>query len=71
MEIFYRNLIGLYKDFGPINIKRRNFIEVFLVTNELMQMTFRAYQFEQAIAARPEAFDKAKAAFRKHFKKYS
>lgn len=51
----------LYKDFGPINIKRRNFIEVFLVTNELMQMTFRAYQFEQTITARPETFDKAKA----------
>jgi hypothetical protein len=50
----------LYKDFGPINIKRRNFIEVFLVTNELMQMTFRAYQMEQAITANPEAFEKAK-----------
>ncbi|QRM88448.1 serine protease [Lacinutrix sp. WUR7] len=50
----------LYKDFAPINIKRRNFIEVFLVTNELMQMTFRAYQMEEAIKANPEAFDKAK-----------
>ncbi|MDO6595581.1 S46 family peptidase [Oceanihabitans sp. 2_MG-2023] len=51
----------LYSDFGPINIKRRNFIEVFLVTNELMQMTFRAYQMEEAITANPEIFDKAKA----------
>jgi len=50
----------LYADFAPINIKRRNFIEVFLVTNELMQMTFRAYQMEEAITANPEAFDKAK-----------
>jgi hypothetical protein len=50
----------LYKDFAPVNIKRRNFIEVFLVTNELMQMTFRAYQFEQTVNAQPEAFDKAK-----------
>ncbi|WP_452227383.1 S46 family peptidase [Lacinutrix cladophorae] len=51
----------LYSEFGPINIKRRNFIEVFLVTNELMQMTFRAYQMEEAITANPEIFDKAKA----------
>ena len=52
----------LYKDFASINIKRRNFIEVFLVTNELMQMTFRAYQMEEAIAKNPNtAFEKAKA----------
>lgn len=50
----------LYKDFAPINIKRRNFIEVFLVTNELMQMTFRAYQMEQAIAANPANLEAAK-----------
>ncbi|WP_282073262.1 S46 family peptidase [Polaribacter atrinae] len=52
----------LYKEFAPINIKRRNFIEVFLITNELMTMTFRAYQFEQAINKDPKSFDKAKAA---------
>ena len=51
----------LYKDFASVNIKRRNFIEVFLVTNELMNMTFRAYQFEQAVTKNPEGFDKAKA----------
>jgi len=51
----------LYKDFGPINIKRRNFIEVFLITNELMQMTFRAYQIEQALIANPENIERAKA----------
>lgn len=50
----------LYKDFADINIKRRNFIEVFLVTNELMQMAFRTYQFEQAITKKPEDFEKAK-----------
>ncbi|CAM1345885.1 S46 family peptidase [Tenacibaculum crassostreae] len=50
----------LYKDFANINIKRRNFIEVFLVTNELMQMAFRTYQFEQAITKKPEDFEKAK-----------
>jgi hypothetical protein len=51
----------LYKDFAAVNIKRRNFIEVFLVTNELMTMTFRAYQFEQAVNKDPKSFDKAKA----------
>lgn len=51
----------LYKDFASVNIKRRNFIEVFLVTNELMQMTFRAYQMEKAIEKNPEALEKAKA----------
>ena len=53
----------LYAEFGPINIKRRNFIEVFLVTNELMQMTLRAYQMEQMITENPESFDNAKAGF--------
>lgn len=52
----------LYKEFAPINIKRRNFIEVFLVTNELMSMTFRAYQFEQAVTKDPTSFNKAKTA---------
>ena len=51
----------LYKEFTAVNIKRRNFIEVFLVTNELMSMTFRAYQFEQAVNKDPKSFDKAKA----------
>lgn len=50
----------LYKDFADVNIKRRNFIEVFLVTNELMQMTFRAYQVEQALIANPANYDRAK-----------
>lgn len=53
----------LYKDFADINIKRRNFIEVFVVTNELMTMTLRAYQMEQAINENPENFEKAKARF--------
>jgi hypothetical protein len=51
---------SLYKDFAPIDVKRRNFIEVFITTNELMQMTYRAYQFEQAITANPENLEKAK-----------
>ncbi len=50
----------LYKDFAPLDIKRRNFIEVFLVTNELMQMTFRTYQTVQTINHYPNVFEKAK-----------
>ncbi|WP_223032574.1 S46 family peptidase [Hanstruepera marina] len=48
----------LYKDFADVNIKRRNFIEVFLVTNELMQMTFRAYQVEQSLKQDPNNLEK-------------
>jgi len=51
----------LYKDFASVNIERRNFIEVFLTTNELLQMTFRAYQMEQAILKNPENLEKARA----------
>ncbi|ULC60036.1 S46 family peptidase [Flaviramulus sp. BrNp1-15] len=65
LEDKYGNILPefdkLYKDFASINIKRRNFIEVFLVTNELMQMTFRAYQTEEFINKNPENFEKAKA----------
>ena len=57
----------LYKDFADINIKRRNFIEVFLVTSELMQMTFRAYQVEQALLANPESLERAKTSLKGTF----
>ena len=64
LEDKYGNILPefdrLYKDFAPINIKRRNFIEVFLITNELMQMTFRAYQVEQALIANPENLERGK-----------
>ena len=64
LESKYGNILPefdiLYKNFGPINIKRRNFIEVFLVTNELMQMTFRTYQVEQALIANPENLERGK-----------
>ncbi|WP_336066365.1 S46 family peptidase [Mesoflavibacter sp. CH_XMU1404-2] len=67
LESKYGNILPefdqLYKDFAAINIKRRNFIEVFIVTNELMTMTLRAYQMEQAINENPENFEKAKARF--------
>ncbi|PNQ75013.1 serine protease [Hanstruepera neustonica] len=48
----------LYKDFADVNIRRRNFIEVFLVTNELMQMTFRAYQVEQSLKQSSDNLEK-------------
>ncbi|MDF1674015.1 MAG: S46 family peptidase [Vicingaceae bacterium] len=48
----------LYKDFAEINIKRRNFLEVFVVTNELMKMTYRSYQLENKIKENPEEFEK-------------
>jgi len=67
LESKYGNILPefdqLYKDFAAINIKRRNFIEVFIVTNELMTMTLRAYQMEQAIKQNPDNFEKAKARF--------
>jgi len=65
LEDKYGNILPefdrLYKDFASVNIKRRNFIEVFLVTNELMNMVFRAYQMEQTVTNNPDAFEKAKA----------
>ncbi|GAB5563639.1 MAG: S46 family peptidase [Winogradskyella sp.] len=54
----------LYKDFAQSNIKRRNFIEVFIVTNELMHMIFRSYQVEQALLSNPEVLDRAKASLK-------
>lgn len=64
LEKTYGNILPefekLYADFANINIKRRNFIEVFLVTNELMQMNFRAYQLEQVALNKPEKFEEAK-----------
>ncbi|MEE4001260.1 S46 family peptidase [Tenacibaculum sp. FZY0031] len=64
LENTYGNILPefekLYADFADINVKRRNFIEVFLVTNELMQITFRAYQLEQVALNKPEEFEEAR-----------
>lgn len=54
------NFEKLYKDFANVDIKRRNFVEVFLVTNELMQMTLRAYQFEEAVKTNPAILEQAR-----------
>ena len=51
----------LYQDFEQVNKDRKNFTEVFLVTNEMMQMTYRTYQMERAVLENPKNFEKAKA----------
>ena len=65
LEDKYGNILPefekLYADFAAVNIKRRNFIEVFVVTNELMQMAYRAYQLEQAANDNPDDFEKARS----------
>ena len=70
LESEYGNILPefdkLYADFANVNIKRRNFIEVYLVTNELMQMTYRAYQMEQAVNKNKGDFEKAKNTFTAH-----
>ena len=45
---------SLYQDFSTTNIQRRNFIEVFVVTNELMKMVYRAHQLEKRLKENPE-----------------
>ena len=49
---------ALYKDFATTNIKRRNFIEVFIVNNELMQMMYRVYQMEKTVLKDETSFNK-------------
>jgi hypothetical protein len=60
----YGHILGkfeeLYSDFASIDIKRRNFIEVFVVNNDLMEMMFRTYQFEQQIEENPESLEDAR-----------
>ena len=48
----------LYAEFEDVNIKRRNFIEVFIVNNELMQMMYRTYKMDTA--KDEKTFEKAK-----------
>lgn len=64
LESKYGNILPeferLYAEFESVNIKRRNFIEIFVVNNELMQGMFRLYQMEQAAAKGDKSFDKAR-----------
>jgi len=50
----------LYKEFEGINVKRGKFIEVFLRTNELMQMMLRLAQLEMSARRGEDAFNKAR-----------
>ncbi|MEZ4801237.1 MAG: S46 family peptidase [Gelidibacter sp.] len=51
----------LYKEIEDVRVKRGQFVEVFVRTNELMQLMFRLSQMEAAAANGEEAFDKARA----------
>ena len=48
----------LYEDFEKINVKRSNFLEIFVRNNELMQAMFRLTQLENAASRSEEAFNK-------------
>ena len=50
----------LYSEFEDPNLKRNNFIQVFRVTNELMQMMFRLAQMEMDSQKGEEAFEKSR-----------
>jgi hypothetical protein len=50
----------LYKKFETINVQRNSFVEVFLRTNELMQMAFRLAEVEGAARQGEEQFNKAR-----------
>jgi len=63
-ETQYGNLLPeferLYSEFEAINVKRNSFVEVFIRTNELMQMMFSLAQLENASMQGEAAFEKAK-----------
>lgn len=50
----------LYSDFESVNVKRNNFLEVFIRNNELMHMMFRLYQMENTYQKGEASFNKAK-----------
>src|SRR5690606_25581038 len=60
----YGNLLPefekLYKEFEAINVKRNNYTEVFIRTNELMRMMVFAQQLESSAAKGEETFDKTR-----------
>lgn len=62
LEDKYGNILPtfdkLYTNFKDINIKRRNFIEVFIINNQLMEMLFRTYKTD--VAKDKKAFEKAR-----------
>lgn len=58
----YGNILSdfekLYEDFEKVNVKRSNFLEIFVRNNELMQAMFRLTQLENAASRSEEAFNK-------------
>ncbi len=64
LEAKYGNILDefddLYGKFEPVNVKRNNFIEVFIRNNELMSGMFRLVQLEKAASRGEEVFDKAR-----------
>ncbi len=50
----------LYKEFEAVNVKRNSFVEVFLRTNELMQMAFRLIEVESAARQGEDQFNEAR-----------
>lgn len=65
LESKYGSLLSefekLYTEFEEVNVKRNSFVQVFLVTNELMQMMLRLTQLEMAAQGGGKAaFDKAR-----------
>ena len=64
LESKYGNILDefetLYGKFEPVNVKRNNFIEVFIRNNELMSGMFRLVQLEKAASRGEEVFDKAR-----------
>ncbi|CDF80974.1 peptidase, family S46 [Formosa agariphila KMM 3901] len=51
-----------YETFAPVDVKRSNFVEIFVRTNELMSMMFRLSQLEAAATKGDDVFNEAKAA---------
>ncbi|PNW29485.1 S46 family peptidase [Formosa algae] len=57
-----------YAAFAPVDIKRNNFVEIFVRTNELMSMMFRLTQLEAAATKDEATFNKAKEAMQGRIK---
>ena len=60
MVISFLNLKNSTKEFESVNVTRGKFIEVFLRTNELMQMMLRLAQLEMSAQRGEDTFNKAK-----------
>ncbi|MFB9051759.1 S46 family peptidase [Formosa undariae] len=57
-----------YKAFAPVDIKRSNFVEIFVRTNELMSMMFGLTQMENASFKGDDAFNAARESMQSKIK---